>query len=213
MAQSMWLAVCLFFACVLSFASAQPLPESVFKQLTAAELRELELRQNPALLDLAARTGERVVVNIEGPEQGAVVQDGVNAVLNCLPWLSRFPGGDIQWYRALYMDLEHTVLLPKDAQIKSELNVPNSLRRIEGEFDEIFNITRVRIQLGAEDPHRGIYECEVCIARGHPIFEMCHNATVTLPVVGRPPILNSTTGRGEYYFCYHGRPVTVFPHT
>ena len=198
MAPSMWLAGCLFFACVLSFASAQPLDESVFKQLTAAELRVLELQQNPALLDLAARTGERIVVNIEGPEQGAVVQDGVNAVLNCLPWLSRFPGGDIQWYRYLYTDLDHTMLGSRDAQNKADLNVPNSLRRIEGEFDEIFNITRVRIQMGAEDPHRGIYECEVCIARGHPLFEMCHSANVTLPIVGRAPILNSTTGRSEY---------------
>ena len=193
----MSLAGSLFLACVLSFANAQPLNESVFKQLSAAELRELDITQNPGLLDLAARTGERVVIDITEPEQGGVVQDGVIVVLNCSSWLSNFPGGTIMWYRYLYLDLDHTTLGTRDAQIKLELDVPNSLRRIEGEFDEIFNITRVRIQMGAEDPHRGIYECEVCTARGNIISEQCHSANVTLPIVGRPPILNSTTGRSE----------------
>ena len=151
MASSMSLAECLILACVLSLANAQPLDErldeSAFKQLSSAELRELDITQNPGLLDLAARTGERVVIDITGPEQGGVVQDGVNVVLNCSSWLSNFPGGTIMWYRYLYLDLDHTTLGTRDAQIKS---VPNSLRRIEGEFDEIFNITRVRIQMGAE---------------------------------------------------------------
>ena len=101
------------------------------------------------------------------------------------------------WYRYLYWDLDHTILDTRDAQIKSEVNMPNSLRRIEGEFDEIYNITRVRIKKGTEDPHRGIYECEVCTARGNIISEQCHSANVTLPIVGRSPILNSTTGRSE----------------
>ena len=196
MASSMSLAECLFLACVLSFANTQPLDESAFKQLSAAELHELDITQNTGLLDLAARTGERVVIDITGPEQGGVVQDGVNVVLNCSSWLSNFPGGTIVWYRYLYQDLDHTMLDIREAQTKSELNVPNSLRRIEGEFDEIFNITRVRIQLGADDPHRGIYECEVCTARGN-ISEQCHSANATLPTVGRPPILDSTTGRSE----------------
>ena len=181
---------------MFSFANAQPPNERMFKQLSAAELRELDISQNPGLLDLAARTGERVVIDITGPEQGGVVQDGVNVVLNCSSWLSNFPGGTIVWYRYLYFDLDHTLLGPRDEQIKSELNVPNSLRRIEGEFDEIFNITRVRIQMGAEDPHRGIYECEVCTARGN-ISEQCHSANVTLPIVGRPPILDFVTGSSE----------------
>ena len=185
MAPSLSLAGCLFLTCVFSFANAQPLDESVFKQLSSAELRELDITQNPGLLDLAARTGERVVIDITGPEQGGVVQDGVNVVRNCS-----------SWYRYLYLDIDHTTLGTRDAQIKSELNVPNSLQRIEGEFDEIFNITRVLIQMGAEDPHRGIYECEVCTARG-TISEQCHNANVTLPIVGRPPILNATSGKSE----------------
>ena len=197
MAPSLSLAGCLFLTCVFSFANAQPLDESAFKQLSSAELHELDITQNPGLLDLAARTGERVVIDIAGPEQGGVVQDGVNVVLNCSSWLSNFPGGTIMWYRYLYTDIDHTMLGTRDEQIKLELNVPNSLRRIEGEFDEIFNITRVRIQLGAEDPHRGIYECEVCTERGN-ISEQCHSANVTLPIVGRPPILNFTTGRCEY---------------
>ena len=197
MAPSMSLAGSLFLAYVFSFANAQPLNESVFKHLSAAELRELDITQNPGLLDLAARTGETVVIDITEPEQGGVVQDGVIVVLNCSSWLSSFPGGTIMWYRYLYLDLDHTMMGTRDAQIKLVLDVPNSLRQIEGEFDEIFNITRVRIQMGGEDPHRGIYECEVCTTRGNIISEQCHSANVTLPIVGRPPILDSTTGRSE----------------
>ena len=194
---SMFLRGCLILACALSAVTAQPLEESVFRQLTAAELREIELRQNPVLLDVAARTGEMVLINITEPSQGGVVQDGVNVVMDCLPWLSNFPGGTIQWYRYRYLDLDHTMLDMRVLQNKAELNEdPNSLRRITGEFDHFYNITRVRIQQAAEDPHRGVYECEVCVARGTP-FEVCHSANVTLAIAGRPPLLNSTTGRSE----------------
>ena len=192
----MFLGGFLILACALSAVTAQPLEESVFKQLTAAELREIELRQNPDLLDFAARTGEMVFISITGPSQGGVVQDGVNVVMDCFPWLSNFPGGTIQWYRYRYLDLDHTMLDMRVPQNKETLNTPQSLRRISGEFDRYYNITRVRIQRAAEDPHRGVYECEVCVARGTP-FEVCHSANVTLATAGRPPFLNSTTGRSE----------------
>ena len=193
---SMFLRGCLILACALSAVTAQPLEESVFRQLTAAELREIELRQNPALLDVAARTGEMVFISIIGPSQGGVVQDGVNVVMDCLPWLSNFPGGTIQWYRYRYLDLDHTLLDIRVLQNKADLEADvNSLGKISGEFDRFYNITPVRM-LVAEDPHRGVYECEVCVARDTP-FEVCHSANVTLAIAGRPPLLNSTTGRSE----------------
>ena len=187
------LGCCILIACTLSIANSQPLPESVFRQLSAEELREIELAQSPALLDLAARTGERVVIEITGASQGAIVQARVNAVLNFTPWLRNFPGGTV---RCLYRDIDHMVLEEKTPQTRETLNVPTSLRRIEGTFDEIFNITSVRVSLGPEDPHRGIYECEVCIARGTQ-FEECHSANTTVVTAGRPPILNDTTGRSK----------------
>lgn len=193
---------CLFFASALNNCDAQPLPESVYEQLTAQQLRELELSQNPDLLALAARTGERIVVDMANTDQGAAVQAGVNAVLNCSSWLRNFPGGTVTWYRFRYTDLSFTELLPEEKQRKEVLNQPNSLRRIEGEFDEIYNITRVRIQTGEEDPHQGLYRCEVCVGPRNLGFiettEICHNATTNLLVMGRPPMLNDTTGRGEY---------------
>ena len=190
----------LALVCVLSVATAQPLPESVFKQLSAQELRVLELAQNPKLLELAARTGERVVVNIAGPSQGSVVQDGVNVVLNCLPWLMNFPGGSIRWYFSKYDGVDHTSLGPRMPQNRQDL-LTNPIRKITGEFDEIYNITRTRIQQNAADPGRGIYECEVCIQRG-TIFEQCHSANTSLIIAGRKPLLNSTTGRSESQCTY-----------
>ena len=187
---------CLFLASALNNGDAQPLPESVYEQLTAQQLRELELGQNPELLELAARTGERIVVDMANAEQGAAVQAGVNAVLDCTSWLQNFPGGTVTWYRFRYLDLEFTMLGPEELQ---DRRVLMGLRRIEGDYNEIYNITRVRIQAGEEDPHAGQYRCEVCVGGppGSP-FRVCHNATTSLLTIGRPPILNDATGRSEY---------------
>ena len=185
----------LALVCVLSVATAQPLPESVFKQLSAEELRVLDLAQNPKLLELAARSGERVVVNITGPSQGLVVQHGVNVILNCLPWRTvKFPNGSIQWYFSKYDGVDHTSLGSRMPQNRSDVLITNPIRNISGEFDELYNITRTRIQRHAADPGRGIYECEVCIQRGTP-SEQCHSANTSLIIAGRKPLLNSTTGR------------------
>lgn len=70
---------------------------SVLGQLTGREERELELGQNPALLELAARTGESRLIEIDGPQVIESVQENVNAMIWCLPWLQRFPGGSIRW--------------------------------------------------------------------------------------------------------------------
>ena len=58
--------------------SQQP-STSNFRLLTGSESRELELEQNPELLDVLARTGERVLINITGEESTAILQEGVNA--------------------------------------------------------------------------------------------------------------------------------------
>ena len=189
---------CLFLACALNFVEAQPLDASVYRQLTAAELRERDLRQNPNLLDLAARTGESVTVIIGAAEQGAIVQESVNTVLDCGPWLSNFPGGTVRWYRYLFIDMNFDNTIPGDRtfQDPDEINDQDPLRMfITGAYDEIYNITRVLIAAVARDSSRGIYECEVCVARGTP-FEDCHSANTTVAVAGRPPIIMKGIGRG-----------------
>lgn len=65
--------------------------------LTQFELREQRLRHSPGLLEFAANFGERIHVEINGPEQPVVVRENVNANFDCLPWLSNFPGGTIRW--------------------------------------------------------------------------------------------------------------------
>ena len=180
----MFLQGCFVLACALNAVTSQPLEKSVFKQLTAAELREVDLRQNPSLLDLAARTGESVVINITESSQGAIVQDGVNVLMDCYPWLSNFPGGTIRWYLYRYLDWDHTML---------DMRVPQTNG---GEYDRYYNITPVRMR----GNHRGVYECEVCVARDTS-GEDCKIANVTLAVAGRPPLLNSTSGRRECCVC------------
>ena len=65
--------------------------------LTGPQFRDLQLGQNSDLLEFAARTGDSVLVIVDGPEVLAVVQEGVNLNMNCLPWLQRFPGAMLRW--------------------------------------------------------------------------------------------------------------------
>ena len=182
----------------LQLASGQMLPESVFKVLSAQELRDINLRQKPQLLLLAARTGETVTIEITSASQGGVVQEDVNTILDCTPWLQNFPGGTVRWYRYRFTDLDHTMLDMRTEQIPEILNAAEIERAsITGEYNQIYTIVRGLISVDAEDSSRGVYECEVCIARGIDDFEMCHSANTTVANVGRPPIIDCGTGRGE----------------
>ena len=73
-------------------------PLRPYPTITGAEERALRLGQNPELLELAAMVGESVLIEITSAQQSAIVQEGVNAYIDCFPWLSRFPGGTTVWY-------------------------------------------------------------------------------------------------------------------
>ena len=197
MALSMSVLGCALLACLLNLAGGQQVDESVFKVLTAEELRNINLRQNPELLEFAARTGETVRVEITAASQGAIVQEDVTTILDCTPWLKNFPGGTVLWYKYRYADLDHTDLGVRQLQLPDMLNMATLQRStITGEYDEIYTIIRGLISVDAEDSSRGVYECEVCIGRGTD-FQMCHSANTTVANVGRPPIIDVGVGRGK----------------
>ena len=66
--------------------------------LTGPEFRDLQLGQNPELLEFAAMTGESVLLIVDAPEVLGVVQENVNLYMNCLPWLEQFPGATLRWW-------------------------------------------------------------------------------------------------------------------
>ena len=70
--------------------------------LTGSQFRELQLGQNPDLLEFAAMTGESVLLIVDAPEVLGVVQENVNLYMNCLPWLERFPGATLKWWYQNY---------------------------------------------------------------------------------------------------------------
>ena len=72
----------------------------------------------------------------------------------------------------------------------------NERRVVGGPFNRWLNITGTLIVQGAEDPDFGRYICSTCIARDTP-EEQCHNATVTLFLVGGPPTLDEAINNGE----------------
>lgn len=92
--------------------------QSVFRQLSASEWEEIELRHDPELLTTAARTGESVNIVLNASLIGALVQEGVNVNIDCLPWLQDYPGGTIHWERSLFQinSTGHIVSVGKDIQ-------------------------------------------------------------------------------------------------
>ena len=153
---------------------------SGFRILTGSEARDQELGQNPELQDIAARTGERVIINITGDDSLAVVQEGVNTLLDCFPFLSMFPGGLVTWF------LQRIDELGNPIGVQTQILPP--LRRIvvEGPNNRYLNITRTNIVQGTDS---GIYTCRVCNDQGG----VCHNASTTLYLLGEPPNINCGT--------------------
>ena len=187
------LVIFLVLSPVICLSSAQI---STFRVLSAEELGNISLRQNPELLNFAARTGETIAINITAAEQGAVIQEGVTAVLDCGPWLRNFPGGTVRWLRYIYTDINHTHLSPPIQE--KETNPERTL--IAGEFNETYTIIYSQISLDVEDSSRGIYECEVCVNRFSE-SEVCHSANTTIVAVGRPPIIDAGVGTGTFLLC------------
>ena len=75
--------------------------------LTGPEFRDLQLGQNPELLEFAAMTGESVLLIVDAPEVLGVVQESVNLYMNCLPWLEQFPGATLRWW---YQPYDHNFM-------------------------------------------------------------------------------------------------------
>ena len=75
-------------------------PASNFRVFTGPDLQGLAERLppfSPEGLAFAARTRESHVVRLTRSAQLGIAQEGARIDIDCLPWLSRFPGGSIQW--------------------------------------------------------------------------------------------------------------------
>ena len=172
---------------------------SNFRLLNGSEMSDLKFGQNPDLQEFVlARTGERVIINITidnkliyditGGQSTAILQEGVNAVIDCFPFMRRFPGGQISWFSRRIDQFGNSITAD------SELSLPppdqyNRRIRVEGEFNRYLNITRTNIVPAAEDPDSGVYTCQVCFAQGTSC-EVCHNASILLYLLGAPPNLD-----------------------
>lgn len=73
----------------------------------------------------------------------------------------------------------------------------NHRRQIGGSDNRWLNITGTVISPYAEVPDTGDFICETCTDRGTPM-ENCHRATLTLAVVGAPPVLDKGASKDVY---------------
>ena len=73
---------------------------SNFRVFSGPDLQGLAERlppYSPEGLAFAARTRESHVVRLTRSAQLGIAQEGARIDIDCLPWLSRFPGGSIRW--------------------------------------------------------------------------------------------------------------------
>ena len=168
------------------------------KVLSAEQLRNINLQQNPDLLKFAVRTGETVTVEISAAEKGVIVQEDVTVVLNCSLWLRNIPGGTVQWFWYRYRDIDHTQLSSAVELNPQYVNMAYVQRQtITGVDNEILTI--VRNQVGDVEVNTGgIYQCMVCIDQ-FSNSEVCHGANTTIAAVGRPPIIEVGVGKGVFH--------------
>ena len=77
-------------------------PTSNFKVFNDPDVHDLGVDRlppgSPERLAFAAKPGESHVVRLTRSSQLGISQEGANINLDCLPWLSQFPGGSIRWY-------------------------------------------------------------------------------------------------------------------
>ena len=71
--------------------------QSNFELFSGADERRLELLSDRELLEIAAKTNDVIIIRLTEASQSGVAQEGVNVIIDCFPWLSRFPGGSIEW--------------------------------------------------------------------------------------------------------------------
>ena len=158
--------------------------ESNFRLLTGSEARDTMLGQTPNLLEFSALAGESVVINITGVDDRlAVMQENVNALLDCFPFLQRFPGGRITWFLQRLDEFGNPV-----GNVEEVMRGLRGAVQVTGPFNRYLNITRTRISAAGADPNAGIYTCQVCVGRDP--FRMCRNANTTVHLVGSPPDLD-----------------------
>ena len=70
---------------------------------------------------------ELETITIDSEQQGGIVQEGVNIILDCTEWLSNYPGGNISWYKYPFRDLDHTdvgIRIFQDSNILNSALIP-----------------------------------------------------------------------------------------
>ena len=183
------MALALLVCMLLGTSSAQDSDFQLFSPEDAPALS-----QNPDLLDVTAKTGETIKIQLNSPDQTGFFQENVNVLLDCTPWLMRFPGGGVRWFSLRFDPI--TGMIASQAgvpvtEVAINLNrQPNDRIQIMGTYNEILNITATALRVAAEDPTAGIYRCEVCVPPEPSDCAECHSSNTTVFLQGKPPVVN-----------------------
>ena len=85
---------------LLSFTITSTRGQELVDYMPFTEDDGLDLTQGPELLDIAAPAGSRIRIPLSLPSQIAVVQEIVEANIDCQPWSSMFEG-EVTWFREI----------------------------------------------------------------------------------------------------------------
>lgn len=179
--------------CILLCVSNSNAQVSTFQKTRG---REIRIANDPALRDRAARTGERVRIELDSPVASGVFEENVNVEIDCTPWLIQFPGGVASWF-VRRLDPLTGDFLSLEERIEPEAGTN---AQVTGQYCEILNITRTLVREAAQDNTAGIYRCEVCVPAEPVECRECHSSNFSLLTIGKPPILDKADNESEGEF-------------
>lgn len=170
---------CTVLVVVLSLlATAQTF--RVFRGDEEPAIEELQIRNFSQLLPLAARTGERVTVEMTEGSQTMITQHGVNILLDCgalVPTTGRPAEGGVTWEIQRFQRDEFGLFFVPRPSFRV---IPGMVKRImtQGPLNSVLNITSSNAIQGGQDADNAVYTCTACTTDG------CNSASMTMYLIG-----------------------------
>ena len=153
---------------------------------------EVELGQRPELEDVAALSGEAVLVFVSDERQTAIVSGGAYIRLDWLRWINEVLGDSADnatfTIRRTQLDESGTLLGPAEI-LEPSGSEERVVVNVDPETNEFHvTITRVISAQGAEDPDRAIFDLEACLLMADGTTE-CYSSNITVFAIEITPPL------------------------
>lgn len=179
--------IAILLCCIATgFASFQ-----VLRGDNQPSMEDLKMSNTPRLFQYAALTGDKFTVDMYEGNQTVIAQNNVNLVLDCSHMMK--PGdqlrGPVKWTRQFYREHSDGIYQPC-GPIRTYFR-STYVHKLQGEQQDVLNITSTNIIIGARKNDNGMYTCTVCKQSG------CYSANLMLFLIGAGPRMNFVEEGGK----------------